>query len=126
MPANFVSRNDAGLSGVNEGMELKKPSRTDSLAWRLTQAYIWLAIAPANPDGSRTAEIARYGVYEIRLIEPAATSDADAISFWIELYDHKNKLVIDSCGGHEVDDVAAIAQELILLAERLHAGSGEA
>src|SRR3954452_24628822 len=71
-------------------------------------------------DGCRMATVARHGTYEVRLVEPLLDRQGDTIPFWIELFDHKNAVTIDSCGGHDFEETAADAATLISQAALLH------
>src|SRR5437867_10219023 len=75
-----------------------------ALELRILQLYIWSLNAKRFIDGSRTATVARYGAYEVRLVEPLVDSQGDTIPFWIELFDHKSAVTIDSCGGHDFEE----------------------
>lgn len=91
-----------------------------ALELRIIQLYIWSLHAKRFIDGSRTATLARYGTYEVRLVEPLVDPQGDTIPFWIELFDHKRAATIDSCGGHDFEETAAGAAALILQACLLH------
>ena len=94
-----------------------------ALELRILQLYIWSITARRSIDGCRTATVARYGAYEVRLVEPLFDLQGDTIPFWIELFDHKNAVTLDSCGGHDFEETAAGATDLISQASLLHASS---
>src|SRR5258705_13925281 len=75
-----------------------------ALELRILQLYIWTLNAKRFVDGCRTATVARYGAYEVRLVEPLLDPRGDTIPFWIELFDHKSANTIDSCGGHDFEE----------------------
>ena len=94
-----------------------------ALELRILQLYIWSINAKRSIDGCRMATVVRHGSYEVRLVEPLFDSQGDTIPFWIELFDHKNAVTIDSCGGHEFEETAAGAAALIAEASLLHRGA---
>ena len=91
-----------------------------ALELRILQLYIWSINAKRPIDGCRTATVARHGSYEVRLVEPLVDPQGDTIPFWIELFDHKNAVTIDSCGGRDFEETAAGAAALISQAGLLH------
>jgi len=91
-----------------------------ALELRILQLYIWSINAKRSIDGCRMATVARHGTYEVRLVEPLLDPQGDTIPFWIELFDHKNAVTIDSCGGHDFEETAAGAAALISQASLLH------
>jgi len=90
-----------------------------ALELRILQLYIWALNAKRFIDGCRTATVARYGAYEVRLVEPLLDPQGDVIPFWVELFDHKSADTIDSCGGHDFEETAAGAAALISQASML-------
>jgi hypothetical protein len=91
-----------------------------ALELRILQLYIWSINAKRSIDGCRMATVARHGSYEVRLVESILDPQGDTIPFWIELFDHKNAVTIDSCGGHDFEETAAGAAALISQAGLLH------
>jgi hypothetical protein len=91
-----------------------------ALELKILQLYIWSINAKRSIDGCRVATVARHGSYEVRLVEPLLDPQGDTIPFWIELFDHKNAVTIDSCGGHDFEETAAGAGALISQASLLH------
>ena len=59
---------------------------------------------------------------EVRLVEPLPDLQSDTIPFWIELFDHRNDVTIDSCGG-DLEEAAVGAEFLIWQAKLLHRDS---
>ena len=92
-----------------------------ALELRILQLYIWALGRNKGVDG--TATIARYGVYEVRLVEPMLDPQVDTIPFWVELFDHRSAVTIDSCGGHDFEETAAGTAGLISQASRLYHGA---
>jgi hypothetical protein len=87
---------------------------------RILQLYIWALHAKRFIDGCRTATVARYGAYEVRLVEPLLDQQHDIIPFWVELFDHESAVMVDSCGGYDFEETAAGAATLISQATMLH------
>jgi hypothetical protein len=63
---------------------------TGHFAGRLQRAYVALMLAPRGKDGSRIIPLARYGAFEVRLIEFMQRRGFDA--FWVELYHRDTRL----------------------------------
>ena len=91
-----------------------------ALELRILQLYIWSINAKRSIDGCRVATVARHGSFEVRLVEPLLDPHGDTIPFWVELFDHRNAVTIDSCGGHDFEETAAGAAALISQASLLH------
>jgi hypothetical protein len=91
-----------------------------ALELRILQLYIWALSRDKGVDGVRTATVARYGAYEVRLVELMLDPQVDTIPFWVELFDHKSAVTIDSCGGHDFEETAAGTAGLISQASRLY------
>jgi hypothetical protein len=91
-----------------------------ALEMRILQLYVWSINSKRSIDGCRMARVARHGSYEVRLVEPLIDPQNDTIPFWIELFDHKSAITIDSCGGHDFEETAAGAAALISQASLLH------
>lgn len=94
-----------------------------ALELRILQLYIWALSRNRCVDGYRTATVARYGAYEVRLVESLLDPQVDTIPFWVELFDHRNAATIDSCGGHDFEETAAGTAALISQASRLYHGA---
>jgi len=96
------------------------PSR--NLELRILQLYVWDLMTKRFVDGCRTASLAQYGAYEVRLVEPLQDLRGDTAPFWIELYDHMSDTTIDSCGG-DLEEVAGGAESLISQGKLLNQNS---
>jgi len=94
-----------------------------ALELRILQLYIWALSRDKGVDGFRTATVARYGAYEVRLVESTLDPQVDSIPFWVELFDHRCAATIDSCGGHDIEETAAGTAALISQASRLYHGA---
>jgi hypothetical protein len=88
-------------------------------ASRLQQAYVALMFAEES-DGSRVKTVARYGAFEVRLVELRHARTGDDTLFWIELYRHDTQTSLDSCRCDDLDHAEAALQYLVSCARRLH------
>jgi hypothetical protein len=86
---------------------------------QLYKAYVGLAIAAANEDGSRTVSIRRFSALEVRLVEFATRQQADSVEIWIELYDYDTQFSVDSCLCHDLDEVEPMLEHLLSSARHL-------
>jgi hypothetical protein len=94
---------------------------TDSSIRRFTrtQAYVRLFFLPASKEGARIVSLARFGNYEIRLLE-LSTMDYDRDPpLWMELYDHDIPAAIDSCRCGDLEDAVCAAEKLLSQAKQL-------
>jgi hypothetical protein len=87
---------------------------------RLVQAYLTLFLIPAWPDGAKTVLLARFGAYEVRLVEIAQELSEDVPHLWIELYASDIQSALDSCGCDEFDDAVMAADDFMSRARQLH------
>jgi len=87
---------------------------------RLNQAYVSLALIPEDTDGSRTVSLARYGAYEVRLVEFPPSRASDAFPFWLKLYRRDLRTSLDSRCCQDLDHAEAVAEHLVSRAKRLH------
>jgi hypothetical protein len=69
--------------------------------------------------GSKSVSVARYGAYEVRLLQVVQGSSADPFIFWIELFDHKRRISLDSGSAKNLEKALGVAEELISHAEQL-------
>jgi hypothetical protein len=86
---------------------------------QLYKAYVGLAIAAANEDGSRTVSIRRFGTLEVRLVEFATRQQADSLEIWFELYDYDTQSSLDSCLCHDLDEAEPMLEHLFSSARHL-------
>jgi hypothetical protein len=86
---------------------------------RILQMYLWTLVTPHYVNGRRVGLLARHGDYDVRLIECQKSAHGD----WIELFDRKNNVSLDSFSGHDFEEAAAAADSLISRARGLHAAS---
>jgi hypothetical protein len=102
------------------GSALSKATGDTFFELRLTRAYIRLFLVPVNDDGVRTVSLARFGNYEIRLVELSHTHANDLPPLWMELYAHDDQECIDSCACHDLEEAVRIAEQLISQARELN------
>jgi len=94
---------------------------------RLVQAYLKLFLVAPGADGVKIVPLARFGAYEVRLVEFAAALADEVSPLWLELYAHDQACSLDSCGCDALDDAVNAADALIARAKALHqAGEGAA
>ena len=63
--------------------------------------------------------LARFGSYEVRVIELSRDAAAGSFPVWLELYEHNTRSLLDSCGCSELEEAVAAANELISQARQL-------
>jgi hypothetical protein len=79
-----------------------------------------LAFVSQRGDGAKAVSLARFGNYEVLLVELAQDSVTDHTQVWVELYDHKVQNGLDSCGCADIEDATIAARELISRARQLN------
>ena len=87
---------------------------------RLYKSYITLKLAPKSESGSRTITIARFGAFEVRLVEFADGDQRDSLDLWIELYCRDTQSSLDSCLCRDLDEVENLGEYLISQAKELY------
>jgi hypothetical protein len=100
-------------------------SRNIRLVNRLYSAYVSLSLAPKNESGNRMVSVARFGVFEVRLVELADNQKTGGPDFWIELYRHDVQSSLDSYRCQDLDEGEPITNRLIAEAKKLHENSGK-
>jgi hypothetical protein len=91
-----------------------------------------LAFVSQRGDGTKAVSLARFGDYEVLLVELEKAGITDHTQLWIELYDHKLQHGLDSCGCTDIEEATIGARELTSRARQLnekdrpHSGNGEA
>lgn len=86
---------------------------------RLVRAYLALFLIPWSA-GSRNVRLARFGVYEVRLVEFEHDLAEAGSPLWLELYRHDTCESLDACGCDEFDMAVRVADELTAQASELH------
>lgn len=100
-----------------------KPSQASGRL-RVTQAFIALSSIPGSSPVSRTLSIVITGNCEIRMFNALPTWPGDAPPLWIELFDHGDRVSVDSCSCREIDEAVAAFDALLSDAEALNAARG--
>jgi hypothetical protein len=106
------------------GADLRKKADDGFVEELLMQAYISLYLSPRRDDGSKCAQLTRYGAYEVRLLELYRNGNGKPPSLWLELYSHDTLSVLDSCACSDFDEALAAAETLILQARQAHHETG--
>jgi hypothetical protein len=88
----------------------------------LLHLYTALPLLPAAQDGGRSAILARFGPYEVRLTE-FPPDRMPFLPLWVELILDSGRELVDSCGFSEIEDAVDAVRELVEKARRLHDGS---
>jgi hypothetical protein len=98
---------------------LPKTSRKAGLEAQLIEAYAKLKLTRRDGDASTVATLVRLGAFEVRLVEPIYIPLADAVRFWMELFDHDRQLSIDSVGNCSLEEAVIAAEDFIARATRM-------
>jgi hypothetical protein len=93
-----------------EGVSIKM-----TLEARLVRAYLALRNKADKSHDLKFVLLARYGAYEVRLVEPPD----DRFEFWLELIDLDGNISIDGGGANDLEDALAIAEEFVSSAQDL-------
>jgi hypothetical protein len=78
-----------------------------------------LAFVSQRGDGAKAVSLARFGSYEVLLVELAHGRIVSDTQLWIELYDHKLQHGLDSCSCTDMEEATIAARELITRARQL-------
>jgi len=87
---------------------------------RLVWAHIELQIRPTDLCDVKFMPVARYGLYEVRLVEPPHDAAANTFDFWLELFDHGQKISVDSGGADDLETAVTIAEAFVADAKKLN------
>jgi len=87
-----------------------------NLETRLIRAHIMLFLRRDERE-RKSVSLARYGAYEVRLLEPP--SESDTFMFWLELFDHSRRISVDSWGADDFEEALTTAEYLAYRAEEL-------
>jgi hypothetical protein len=83
------------------------------------QAYFQLIRIAWSERGSRSVSLAKYGDYDVRLIERKPSSDGDAPDLSVELHAKDAGTPIDVRGCDDLEAAALAAEQIMSKAERL-------
>ena len=64
--------------------------------------------------------LARFGAFELRLLEFAKHQRSDGADFWVELYWRDTRMSLDSCRCQDLEVAESIANEFSVLARQLN------
>jgi len=101
-----------------KGLTLCK--KNSVLVSRVYQGYVGLALVPMSTNGSRTITLARYGAFEVRLVESQLVSARHASDLRIELYHRDARSIVDSQPCQDLEDAEDIAEYFLSGAKALH------
>jgi hypothetical protein len=87
---------------------------------RLNQGYISLLLTPKHTDGSCTVSLARYGAYEVQLVELAHDADDGGSSLWLRLYDRDSRSSLDDRRCDDLEHAESLVEHLLSRAMQLH------
>ena len=77
----------------------------------ITRFYIKLLCIPEG--AAKIVSLARFGSYEVRMLESLQKDSDAAPLFSIELFDHDAQLPVDSCSCFDIDEGAAAFRTFI-------------
>jgi hypothetical protein len=113
-------RNGGTTLHKTTGKELAEQRLIRAYLARLIRAYLAPSLEPAGEDGARTVSLARFGGYEVRLVEVTQALSAEIPPLWLELYSQGIGSSLDSCGCDEFEEAVLAADELVAQAKELH------
>ena len=113
-----------GLLRIPRRKRLPRLSLSDafnrhSIEALVTQAYFQLVRVAWSEGGSRSASLAKYGSYEVRLVERRPIDGNDAPHLWVELHSKDTETAIDARGCDDLEAAAGAAEQLMAKALRL-------
>jgi hypothetical protein len=109
----------AGLSSWRlADIILRKVAKGSPTESEFIRAYLSLFVVPANDDGAKMVSLARFGGFDVRLVEFCGGLDVEVPLLWLELYAH-DVGSLDSVRCDEFSQAVAAAREFILRAHRL-------
>jgi hypothetical protein len=91
---------------------------------RLLRAYLALILVPWSL-GTRSVQLARFGTYEVRLVEFEHDLAEAGPALWVELYRHDTGESLDACGCDEFEAAVCMAQDFMARASVLERGKSE-
>jgi len=86
------------------------------------QAYLQLVRVAWNEGGTRSTSLAKYGHYEVRLVERMSTGAADVPHLSVELHARDIQTPIDACGCDDIEAAAIAADSIMSRARQLEEG----
>jgi hypothetical protein len=113
-------REPFAMAWHRSGTTLHKSIGKELAERRLIRAYLAPSLVPAGEDGARIVSLARFGGYEVRLVEVTQDLSAEIPPLWLELYSHGIGSPLDSCGCDEFEEAVLAADEFVAQAKELH------
>jgi len=87
------------------------------------QAYFQLIRVAWSERGSRSIALAKYGNYEVRLVERKPADNADVSHLWVKLYAKDTQTSVEARGCDDLEAAAMAAEEIMSKAEQLENNS---
>jgi hypothetical protein len=106
-------------SGASDDLDMCREFTGDRIELLLTRGYVHLCYAGADGNGVKTVSLARFGDYEVRLVEFVRARPADPTPMWLELYNHQTQFGIDSCCCYDLEEAVHATEDLISRAREL-------
>ena len=97
-------------------------AQIDFVEQRIMRAYTYLFLVPTDSTGTKHVSLARFGQYEVRLLE---LESADDRTTWLELFARNTQTALDSCCFRDLEEAADAAGHFIANAKQLHDRAGE-
>ena len=86
---------------------------------QLRRAHVELKFTPEDEHGLKAVPLARFGAYEVRLVDFSQISSGKAFDFWLELFDHNERIAIDGGGVNDLEEAVTAVEDLISRAQEL-------
>ena len=102
-----------------------RETRGDRAEMRPTSDDVRLCHAPADGRDAETVALARFGKYEVRLVEFVPANPVGATPMWLELYSHETRSPIDSYRCYDLEAAVRATEDLISSARKLDEESRE-
>jgi len=131
MNDQFAQREDEQVSAFHDGrrsgprwpssvIAARKSTSANLIERYFISAYLSLFLVPAKQDGSKMAPLARFGSYEVRLVEFAEDACAETPVLLVELYRYDSCTALDSFRCDDFDEAVVAAENFILRAKALY------
>jgi hypothetical protein len=101
------------------GTSLVEAINRRSVEALVTTAYLHLARVSWDQNRSRSASLAKYENYEVRLVELLPGGIPDAPFLWIELQEVGGQTSFDSFGCNDLEAAVLAAEDIISQAKNL-------
>src|SRR5262245_42108500 len=79
-----------------ERSDMSSETQGDRAELRLARGHVRLCVAPPDAESAKTVSLARFGHYDVRLVEFVPANPTDPTPIWLELYSHETQCAIDS------------------------------